>query len=98
VVVRVADTARTITGKRSRGRVGCGVRFQTGATAVNKDELKGKWKQVKGKAKEQWGKLTDDELDRIDGDAEQLEGKIQEKYGASKEEAREQVDRFCASC
>lgn len=65
---------------------------------MNQDELKGKWMQVKGKAKERWGKLTDDELDRIDGRADQLAGKIQEKYGTSREEAEKQVDAWCKNC
>ncbi len=55
---------------------------------MNEQEMRGKWKQLKGKAKEKWGKLTDDELDRINGEKTFLEGKIQEKYGMSKEEGR----------
>ncbi len=42
--------------------------------------------------KEQWGKLTDDELDQINGNREQLEGKIQERYGIAKDVARKQLD------
>lgn len=55
------------------------------------DRLEGNWKQVKGKIKEQWGRLTDDDLDVIEGNREQLEGKIQERYGLAKEEAERQV-------
>lgn len=62
---------------------------------MNKDQLKGQWKQVKGKAKARWGKLTDDDLTQIDGRAEQLQGKLQERYGYSKEKAKEECDRFC---
>ncbi len=65
---------------------------------MNRDELKGNWKQVSGKAKEQWGKLTDDDLREVDGRADQLEGKIQERYGKTREEARKEVDSFCKTC
>jgi uncharacterized protein YjbJ (UPF0337 family) len=54
----------------------------------------GKWKQVRGKVKEQWGKLTDDDLDRIDGKREQLVGRIQEAYGKDRAEAEREVGRF----
>jgi uncharacterized protein YjbJ (UPF0337 family) len=60
------------------------------------DRIKGNWKQFKGKAQEQWGELTDDELDQIEGKQEQLEGKIQEKYGVAKDEARQQVNDWLA--
>lgn len=65
---------------------------------MNRDQLEGNWKRVKGEAKRQWGKLTDDELDQINGNTEKLEGKIQERYGKSREEAEQEVDRFCSSC
>ena len=65
---------------------------------MNRDQLEGNWTQVKGKAQEKWGKLTDDDIDVINGRAEQLEGKIQERYGKSKEEARDEVNQFCNSC
>lgn len=61
---------------------------------MNKDTVSGQWKQMKGKMREQWGKLTDDELERIKGDREQLAGKIQEKYGHSKDAAKKEVDNF----
>tara|TARA_R110002096_G_scaffold173781_9_gene348848 strand:- start:5466 stop:5651 length:186 start_codon:yes stop_codon:yes gene_type:complete len=61
---------------------------------MNRDQLEGNWKQVKGKVQEQWGKLTNDDMDTINGKAEQLEGKIQERYGKSKEEAKKEVDTF----
>lgn len=53
---------------------------------MNKDTLKGQWKQLKGQVRKQWGKLTDDDLDQIHGDAEILAGKIQERYGHAKDE------------
>ena len=61
---------------------------------MNWDIVKGKWKQLKGSAQSQWGKLTDDELDQIEGDREQLVGKIQEKYGGARDEAERQVDEW----
>ena len=61
---------------------------------MNKDTVEGQWKNMKGKAKEQWGKLTDDELDQINGQKDQLSGKIQEKYGKSKDEADKEVETF----
>lgn len=59
---------------------------------MNWDQIEGKWKQMRGTAKEQWGKLTDDELDQMAGKRDHLIGKIQEKYGIAKEEAERQVD------
>ena len=52
------------------------------------------WKQVKGKVKEKWGKLTDDELDKMSGRRDQLEGKIQERYGIAKDQAKKDVDAW----
>lgn len=61
---------------------------------MNWDTVAGNWTQFKGKVKEQWGKLTDDELDMIAGEREQLAGKIQQAYGIGKEEAEEQIRSF----
>ena len=61
---------------------------------MNSDTIEGKWKQIKGEAKVQWGKLTNDELDVIDGHKDKLVGKIQERYGKSKDEAEAEVNRF----
>jgi len=61
---------------------------------MNTDQIQGKWRQWKGAAKAQWGKLTDDELSEAEGNAEKLAGFVQEKYGYAKERAREEVDRF----
>jgi uncharacterized protein YjbJ (UPF0337 family) len=52
--------------------------------------FKGKWKQVKGEAQKQWGKLTNDDLDVIDGEREKLVGKLQERYGYAKDEAEKE--------
>jgi uncharacterized protein YjbJ (UPF0337 family) len=64
---------------------------------MNWDQVEGKWKQYSGKAKEKWGKLTDDDLTVIHGQRDQLIGKIQERYGIVKEEAEKQVDEFVRS-
>jgi len=56
--------------------------------------LKGKWNQIKGTIKDQWGKLTNDEIDRVEGNAEKLIGLIQEKYGITKEKAEAEVADF----
>ena len=61
---------------------------------MNEDQLKGNWKQVQGRVKEQWGKLTDDDLTQVNGQRDQLVGKLQEKYGIAKEEAQKQVKEF----
>lgn len=58
--------------------------------------IEGKWKQLKGSAQEQWGELTDDDLDVAAGNREQLVGKIQERYGIAKDEAEKQVDDFAS--
>lgn len=59
---------------------------------MNGDTLKGQWNQLKGSVREQWGKLTDDDLDRIQGESEQLVGRIQERYGIARDEAQRQVN------
>ena len=58
---------------------------------MNQDRIEGNWKQFKGKVKEQWGKLTDDDLDIIAGKRDQLLGRIQERHGVAKDEAEVQV-------
>ncbi|WFE76996.1 CsbD family protein [Roseinatronobacter sp. S2] len=59
---------------------------------MNDDKIAGKWKQLKGAAKEQWGELTDDDLDQAEGKRDKLVGKIQERYGVAKEEAEKEFD------
>ena len=61
---------------------------------MNSDRIEGNWKQFKGKAQEQWGRLTDDQLEVVAGKHEQLIGKIQESYGISRDEATLQVEEF----
>jgi uncharacterized protein YjbJ (UPF0337 family) len=61
---------------------------------MNQDIFEGNWKQFKGKVKEQWGKLTDDDLDVIAGKRDQLVGRIQERYGVARDEAERQLNSF----
>lgn len=61
---------------------------------MNRDIIEGNWRQMKGKVKERWGKLTDDELDQIEGNYEVLCGKIQKAYGLSREEVERDLSRL----
>ncbi|TCM76374.1 CsbD family protein [Rhodovulum steppense] len=61
---------------------------------MNMDELKGNWKQVKGRVREAWGVLTDDEVNQVEGNREQLVGLIQSRYGKTREVAEKEVDEF----
>jgi uncharacterized protein YjbJ (UPF0337 family) len=61
---------------------------------MNAEVLKGKWTQLRGKVKEWWGELTDDDLDRIAGEWEQLIGRLQERYGYTRERAEAEVNRL----
>ena len=63
---------------------------------MNEDILSGKWNQLKGEIKKQWGKLTDDELDMIGGQRDKLLGKMQEKYGYARFDAERELDNFLA--
>ena len=64
---------------------------------MNDDILKGKWAQLKGKVKEQWGKLTDDDLTAIGGKKDEFLGKLQERYGYRKDQAEKEVNDFLRS-
>jgi uncharacterized protein YjbJ (UPF0337 family) len=64
---------------------------------MNSDELQGKWKQLKGSVRQQFGKLTDDDLEVIAGHRDKLIGKLQERYGYAREEAQKRADEFMAS-
>jgi uncharacterized protein YjbJ (UPF0337 family) len=61
---------------------------------MNWDRIEGNWKQFKGKVKEKWGKLTDEDLTVVEGKREQLVGKIQERYGCAKDEAERELNNF----
>jgi uncharacterized protein YjbJ (UPF0337 family) len=60
---------------------------------MNTDIMEGKWKQMRGQMKEWWGKLTDDDFDKIAGKKDQLVGKLQERYGWAKRDAEDEVSR-----
>ena len=59
---------------------------------MNSDQLKGNWKQFVGKAKEKWGRLTDNDWKVVEGKRDQLVGKIQERYGVAKDRARREIE------
>jgi uncharacterized protein YjbJ (UPF0337 family) len=61
---------------------------------MNSDQMKGNWKQLVGKAKEKWGRLTSDDWQVVEGKRDQIVGKIQERYGITREEAQRQLDEF----
>jgi uncharacterized protein YjbJ (UPF0337 family) len=61
---------------------------------MNWDRIEGNWKEIKGKAKQQWGRLTEDDLDVIEGRREELEGKLQNRYGYAKDKVRSEVDSW----
>ncbi len=61
---------------------------------MNQDIIRGQWNQVKGKIKEKWGKLTDDDLIAVEGKRDQLLGLLQSKYGWAKNQAEEQLLEF----
>ena len=61
---------------------------------MNWDHVEGKWKQLRGSAKQQWGKLTDDDLEQIAGMRDQLVGRLQERYGIAREEAQKKADEW----
>ena len=61
---------------------------------MNKDILKGNWKQFRGEVQKQWGKLTDDDLDVISGEYDKLVGRVQERYGWERERAEREVTDY----
>jgi uncharacterized protein YjbJ (UPF0337 family) len=60
---------------------------------MNKDIFEGKWKEMRGQVREWWGKLSDDDLERVGGKADQLIGLLQQKYGYTREQAEEEFNR-----
>jgi len=75
----------------------CGI-FLLPKEAINWDRIEGNWMQLKGKVKEQWGKLTDDQIEKIAGRRDQLLGKLEELYGITKDEAERQISQFETRC
>ncbi|MGH7658513.1 MAG: CsbD family protein, partial [Gemmatimonadales bacterium] len=61
---------------------------------MDRNIIEGNWKQFKGKIKEQWGKLTDDDIDQIGGKRDRLVGKIQERYGKTKDEVEKDLNNW----
>lgn len=61
---------------------------------MNKDQFSGQWNVIKGKVKEKWGKLTDDDISKIEGKRDQLLGYIQKRYGYEKERAEEEISKW----
>lgn len=61
---------------------------------MNWDTIEGNWKQLAGKAREKWGKLTDSDWEQLAGKKDQLVGKVQERYGISRDEAQKQADEW----
>lgn len=61
---------------------------------MNWDTIEGNWKQAKGKIREQWGELTDDDLDVVDGKRDQLVGAIQKRYGKTKDEVEQELSEY----
>ncbi len=61
---------------------------------MNWDIVEGNWKQIKGSVREQWGKLTDDDLDVAAGKRDRLAGLLQEKYGKTRDVAEKEVDDY----
>jgi len=60
---------------------------------MNTNIFEGKWKQIRGQAKEWWGKLTDDDLDKVDGKYDKLVGLLQEKYGYTQQQVEEELEK-----
>jgi uncharacterized protein YjbJ (UPF0337 family) len=61
---------------------------------MNKDIIQGNWKELKGKVKQQWADLTDDEITRMTGTRQELEGVLQKNYGFQKDRIEKEIDSF----
>jgi len=61
---------------------------------MNKDIIQGNWKEVKGKIKHQWGKLTDNDITQMKGSYEELSGTLQKRYGYQQDQAKKEIDKF----
>jgi uncharacterized protein YjbJ (UPF0337 family) len=67
-------------------------------TGMNWDQVQGNWEQFKGKVRQKWGKLTDNDLQRVKGMRQELAGRIQERYGYEKDKAEKEIDEFVQTC
>jgi uncharacterized protein YjbJ (UPF0337 family) len=92
---RLTRAAKVSRGCRRAAAIGSSTEQEI---TMNWDQFEGNWKQLKGRIREQWGELTDDDLDVINGRRQQLTGKLQERYGIAKAEAERQIDEFCRVC
>jgi len=61
---------------------------------MNWNNVEGNWKEFKGRVKQQWGKLTDDDLTRIEGKRDELEGILQQRYGYAQDQTRREIDTW----
>ncbi len=61
---------------------------------MNWNNVEGNWKEFKGRVKQQWGKLTDDDLTRIEGKRDELEGLLQQRYGYAQDVTRREIDTW----
>jgi uncharacterized protein YjbJ (UPF0337 family) len=68
--------------------------IQAQEKTMNWDRIEGNWKQFKGQVQQQWGKLTNDDLDVIEGNREELAGRLQQRYGVARDEADRQIDTW----
>jgi uncharacterized protein YjbJ (UPF0337 family) len=94
-VLRHAGHFRTCRCKSRRETILlAGANFNTGDTSMNWDRIEGQWKQFKGQAQQQWGKLTDDDWELIQGKRQELIGKVQSLYGKRKDDAEREVDAW----
>ena len=91
---RFSRNSPIVEGLTERARAHAGVCRMTQETCDGLESSQGNWKQMKGKVKEKWGNLTDDDLDKIAGRRDQLEGKIQERYGIAKDQAKKDIDTW----
>ena len=64
---------------------------------MNWDQIEGAWKELKGKAKSQWGRLTDDDIDNVEGRREQLAGVLQQRYGKTRAEVDKEIDKWMST-
>jgi uncharacterized protein YjbJ (UPF0337 family) len=81
-----------------RSQNACVFNLDNKETAMNQDQVNGKFDQLKGKIKETWGRLSDDDIALYNGKQDQFYGKLQEKYGVAKEDAQKRLDELQKAC